>query len=390
MAGDDRLRLAQRDPVLGTLRPGDAGLDRAHVEGEGVGVRGRAAAGLAEQALGARVRLDQRDLRGGAAREAQVFDALRVDGEDAAGRPVLRGHVRDGGAVGQRQVVEPVAEELDELADHPLRAKHLHHGEHEIGGGGALGELPGELEPDDLGDEHRDRLAEHRGLRLDPADPPAEDPEAVDHGGMRVGADHRVRVRAGHAAVLAGEDDAGEVLQVDLVDDAGARRHHLEVPERLLPPAQEGVALPVALELDPGVARQRVRAAEAIDLHRMVDHQLHRRERVDLRRIAAERAHRVTHRGEIDHRGDPGEVLEQHPGGSERDLGGGLGRGVPPRQRLDVARGDGGAVFVAEQVLQEDLQREGKAARIEPIREPIEPEDLVLHAADGEGRACVE
>ena len=287
-------------------------------------------------------------------------------------------------------MVEAVAEELDELADHALRAKHLDHGEHEVGGGGALGKPAGELEPDHLGDEHRDRLAEHRGLRLDPPDPPAEHPEAVDHGGMRVGADHRVRVRAGRAAVLAGEDDAGEVLQVDLVDDAGARRHHLEVPERLLPPAQEGVALPVAFELDLGVARERVPAAEPIDLHRVVDHQLHRRERIDLRRIAAERAHRVPHRGEIHHRRHPGEVLEQHPGGSERDLGGGLGRGIPSRQRLHVARGDGGAVFVAQQVLQEDLQREGQAARIEPAREPIEPEDLVLHAADVEGRSSVE
>ena len=142
-------------------------------------------------------------------------------------------------------------------------------------------------------------------LRLDPADPPAEHPQPVDHRGMRIGADHRVRVCAGHAAVLAREDDAGEVLQVDLVDDAGTRRHHLEVPERLLSPAQECVPLPVAFEFDRVVARERVAGREPIDLHRVVDHQLHRRERVDLRRIAAERAHRVAHRGQIDHRRYP-------------------------------------------------------------------------------------
>ena len=287
-------------------------------------------------------------------------------------------------------MVEAVAEELDELADDALRAKHLDHGEHEVGGGGALGELPGELEPDDLGDEHRDRLAEHRRLRLDPPDPPAEHPEAVHHGGMRVGADHRVRVRAGHAAVLAREDDAGQVLEVDLVDDAGARRHHLEVPERLLPPAQERISLPVALELDRVVARERVGGREPVDLHRMVDHQLHRRERVDLRRIAAERAHRVAHRGQIDHRRHPREVLEQHPGRRERDLGGGLGPGIPSRQRLDVAGGDGGAVFVAEQVLEQDLERERQAIEIEPVRQAVEPEDLVFRSAGGEGRARVE
>ena len=234
------------------------------------------------------------------------------------------------------------------------------------------------------------RLAEHRGLRLDPADSPAEDPESVDHGGMRVGADHRVRVGAGHAHVLAREDDAGEILQVDLMDDTGARRHHLEVPERLLPPAQERVPLPVALEFDLGVARERVTGAESIDLQRVVDHELHRRERVDLRRVAAERAHRVAHRREIDHRRHPREVLKQHSGRGECDLGGGFGPGVPSRQRLDVARGDTGAVFVAEQVLEENLQREGEALEIEPTREAVEPEDLVLRASDFEGRSYVE
>jgi hypothetical protein len=41
-----------------------------------------------------------------------------------------------------------------------------------------------QLEPDDLGNEHRDRLAEHRGFGLDAADAPAHDAEAVDHRGV--------------------------------------------------------------------------------------------------------------------------------------------------------------------------------------------------------------
>ena len=390
MAGDHRLRLSQRDPVLRPLRPGDAGLDRAHVEDEGVGVVRRSVSGLAKHALGTRVCLHQRDLRFVAAGEAQVLDALRIDGEDAAGRSVLGGHVRDGGAIGERQVVEPVAVELDELADHALRAKHLHHGKHEVGRSGALGEPAGELEADHLGDEHRDRLAEHRGLRLDSPDSPTQHPEAVDHGGVRVGADHGVRIGAGRAVVLAREHDAGEVLQVDLMDDAGAGRHHLEVPERLLAPAQERVALAVALELDLGVARKGVAGSEPVDLHRVVDDELDRRERVDLRGVAAEGAHRVAHRREIDHRRNPREVLEQHPGGSERDLDGRLRAGVPSRQRLDVARGDVHRVFVAEQVFEEDLQRVGQAAEVMAVRHSVEPEYLVLHATDDERRSRAE
>ena len=54
--------------------------------------------------------------------------------------------------------------------------------------------VPCELEADDLRDEHRDRLAEHRRLGLDPADAPAEHAQAVDHRRVRVGADERVGI----------------------------------------------------------------------------------------------------------------------------------------------------------------------------------------------------
>ena len=81
------------------------------------------------------------------------------------------------------------------------------------------GQLAGQLEADDARDEHGDRLAEHRGLGLDAADAPAEHAEAVDHGGVRVGADEGVGVRL----AVADHDRAGQVLDVDLVDDAGAR-----------------------------------------------------------------------------------------------------------------------------------------------------------------------
>jgi hypothetical protein len=45
------------------------------------------------------------------------------------------------------QVVQAVAVELDELADHALGPQHLHHGEHQVGGGGPLGSCPVSLKP---------------------------------------------------------------------------------------------------------------------------------------------------------------------------------------------------------------------------------------------------
>jgi hypothetical protein len=96
------------------------------------------------------------------------------------------------------------------------------------------------------------------------------------------------------------------------VADPGVGRDDGEVVERVLTPAQEGVALDVALELALGVALERVAGAEDVDLDRVVDHQLGRHERVDLLRIAAELGDRVAHRREVDDPGHAGEVLHQH------------------------------------------------------------------------------
>src|SRR5699024_12598928 len=76
---------------------------------------------------------------------------------------------------------------------------------------------------------HGDRLSEHGGLGLDTADAPAQHAQAVDHRGVRVGSDQGVRVGAQHTAYFAGHDNPRQVLDIDLVHDAGARGHHLEV-----------------------------------------------------------------------------------------------------------------------------------------------------------------
>ena len=93
----------------------------------------------------------------------------------------------------------------------------------------------------------------------------------------------------------------------------------------------------------------------------MIDDQVDRNERIDLFRIAAERDHRVAHRGEIDHRRDAGEILHQHPRRAERDFVFRLAAVVDPgRDRLDVFLLDGTPVFVAQQVFEHDLERKGK------------------------------
>ena len=374
------LRVGERDAVLRPPRSRDRRDDLAQVELDDLRVRRLVRGVVPEQVLLA-VRLDERDLLLASTGQPQVAERHVVDREEAARRAVLRRHVPDRRAVGERQRRQPLAEVLDKPPDDADAPQDLGHGEHEVGRGRAFGQLPLQLEADDLRHEHRDRLAEHRGFGLDPADAPAQHAEAVDHRRVRVGPDERVGERLSVARL----DDAREVLEVDLVDDARVRRDDLEVAKRRLPPAQERVALLVPLELELGVVAHRDARRVLVHLHRVVDHELGGQQRVDLLRVAAEVAHRVAHRGEVDDRGHPGEVLEQHARRREGDLLARVGARVPARDGLDVALVSG-----PERVLEQDLEGVGEPVDVEAVLQGVEAEDLVLPASDAQRRACGE
>jgi hypothetical protein len=76
---------------------------------------------------------------------------------------------------------EPLAVELDELADDAVLAQHLRDRQDKVGRGHAFAELAVELEADHDRCEHVERLAEHHRLGFDPAHAPAEHAQAVDH-----------------------------------------------------------------------------------------------------------------------------------------------------------------------------------------------------------------
>ena len=149
-----------------------------------------------------------------------------------------------------------------------------------------------------------------------PADAPAEHPEPVDHGRVRVGAEERVRV----SLAVVGEDDPGQVLQVDLVADAGVGRDDLQAGERLLAPAQEPVALLVALELELGVAPEGVRPAGEVGDHRVVYDELGGHLGLHGHRVAAQGHHGVAHSRQVGDHGHSGEVLHEDPGRRKGDL----------------------------------------------------------------------
>ena len=300
--------------VLRPLRTGKAGFHVAEIEFENVGKEGFLVA--APQSLFLRVGLDETDFSVRAPGEGKIVDGLSVDRKEPRGGAVFRRHVRDRGAVRQGEVPEPVAGEFDESADDPLFAQHLRDPENEIGGGRAFPRFADKTESDDLGNQHRDRLAQHRRFRLDTAHAPAEDREGVHHRGMAVGSNQGVRT--GDAVVR--PHDLRQVLDIDLMADAGSRRHHPQVVECRLGPAQEPVAFLVAFHLPLDVVPEGIRAGEAVHLHGVIDDEVDGGEGIDAVRVAAERGHGIAHGGKVDHRRHAGEVLHEDPHRSEGDL----------------------------------------------------------------------
>ena len=243
-----------------------------------------------------------------------------IDGEEADGGAVFGRHVADGGAIGQGQRGDAGSVELDELADHAFLAQHLRDGEHQVGGGAAFGQTALQLEADHFGQQHRDGLAEHARFGFDAADAPADHAQAVDHGGVRIGADQRIGIGE-HGRLLAiGEDHRRQIFEIHLVHDAGVGRHHAKILKRFLAPAQERVALLIALEFEQRVDAECAGGAELIHLHGVIDHQIGGDQRIGALGIGAHVAQRVAHGGQIDHAGNAGEILQQDARRAEVDF----------------------------------------------------------------------
>ena len=359
----------ERDAPFRPFGAGERGHDIAEIELQRIGEDRVGRRALAQHALRLGVGLDQRDARRGAACVLQIVDGFGVDGEEAAGRAIFRSHIGDGGAVRQGQGLEAGAEELDEFADDALLAQHLRHGEHDVRRRHAFAHLAGQFEADDFRQQHGLRLAEHGGFGLDAADAPAENGEAVDHGRVRVGADQRVGIGEVHRHGLAARrlvfllprpDRLGEIFGVDLMADAGAGRHDAEIREGALAPFQEAVALLIAFVFEIDVFPERLGVAEFVDDDRMVDDEIDGNQRIDLFGIAAERGHRVTHRGEIDDGGNAGEILHQHARRAEGDfVFVPAAIDEPSGDSSDVVFPDRAAIFETQQIFKQNLHREG-------------------------------
>ena len=239
----------------------------------------------------------------------------------------------------------------------------------QVGGGRPLRELAGELHTYHLRRQHVDGLAKHRRLRLDSSYPPAEDAKAIDHRRVGICTDNTVRQRYRGVTAMLQRHDAGEILQVHLVDDSRGGRNNPEIIESISTPAQELVALTVALEFALGVDQEGGQRAVFINLYRMVDDQVNRNQRVDLLRVSTQPGGGASQRREVDHGRHTGKVLHDHPCGLEGNLAAAGIAAAPGCEAQHILLAHLEPIALAQGGLQQNLDRVGKTRdRSGPLR----------------------
>jgi hypothetical protein len=88
---------------------------------------------------------------------------------------------------------------------------------------------------------------------------------------MAVGTDARIRIQKWQAFVLTAPYNPTDILKMDLVHDALARRHHANLFEAFRAPAQKGEALAIASIFVCEIVARGVLAAEHVDLEGVID-----------------------------------------------------------------------------------------------------------------------
>jgi hypothetical protein len=160
--------------------------------------------------------------------------------------------------------------------------------------------------------------------------------------------------------------NAGEqMFEVDLVHDAHAGRHDAEGVESLHAPLHELIALVVALELPAHVLLQRLRRAVVVNLHRMIDDQIDRHQRLDAARIVPRwpaPAWRIAARSQSS--GTPVKSCSTTRATTKGISSLRSARGCHCASSTDMPLGDPMAIAVAQQRFQHDAQRHRQAGDV--------------------------
>ncbi len=153
-------------------------------------------------------------------------------------------------------------------------------------------------------------MAEHDRFGFDAANSPAEDAQPIDHRRVAIGAHQCVCEPT--TVFLTG--DIGNPLEIYLVDNPSPRGDGTESFKTLLTPFEEFITLHISLVFNFQISLLGIgENTGVIHLHAVVDDQVNRNLGIDLFRISTQGHHRIAESGDIDHRGNSGEILKKYP-----------------------------------------------------------------------------
>src|SRR4026208_2162848 len=110
------------------------------------------------------------------------------------------------------------------------------------------------MHADDVRRQEVHRRAQHSRFGFDSPDSPAYNTQSVDHRGVRIRADERVRIK--YAVLLL--NSFCQILEVDLTTNSDTRWNNLKAVKCLHPPLQKLIARAVPLELHLHIQTQRI------------------------------------------------------------------------------------------------------------------------------------
>ena len=227
-----------------------------------------------------------------------------------------------------------------------MLTQHLRDGKYQVGGGNAFRQFAGKLKAHHIRDQHRYRLAKHGRFGFNSANAPAQNAQAVNHGGMRIGAHQSIRI--GHPLFILQftPDRFAQVFKIHLVADTRTGRNDAKAAKGLLPPLQKDVTFVVTLHFQTYVFAKGIVVTKVVHGDRVVDNEINGRERIYFSGIA-KALHRFAHCRKVNHSRDPGKVLHQNPCRSIGNFSVSMGMLKPPCQRLDIFKGDGITILPA-------------------------------------------
>jgi len=116
----------------------------------------------------------------------------------------------------------------------------------------------------------------------------------------------------------------------------------------------------------------------------VVDHEVGGHQRIDPAGVLAGSLHGGAHRGQVDDGGHSGEILEEHPGWLEGDLGV-FGRRIGPAgQGVQTRLGPSSGINLAQQAFEQDLHRHRQPRRVGHARAGQLLERVIVEVTSGQ------